>query len=403
MDQKVYELGRNQYRAAAGLDDMPRDKDGFIVLKPTASRVDKQVARMTTSIDDLESKLDMLRKKKAAAEKYQKTEEYKESKKEESKKKKKKRRNALMASVFNSAEMSEPDPDAEADEANYHDIKGSKKGQKGRPKTTLETQYGKRYAPLVSMLYESIDRFDQIAKDIDEELKSPKGQVRNMYRSTQIGNLLSAEDKKVKLINDITKIADKVTDIEYRERKESKEKDSGDDSKMISHLGARFLKGMLDDDDDDDRKGKKKKKRSASNFDRSSKKKKDDSDDLDDDDEETVKKKKKSSDADDDESLSKALADELINRKKDLGFTEYEKNLDLEGKFNVVVAVDPLDLDDWKFMAVDKNGKELKGDIKDRARKLLPKRSNTKMRIDINKKKAYDARSGRNYRLVFTK
>ena len=81
MDQSVYDLGRAQYRDAVGISDMDRDKDGFLVLRPTARHVDQKVASLTTDIDTLEEKLKQFREQKAQAVKYQKTEEYRESKK----------------------------------------------------------------------------------------------------------------------------------------------------------------------------------------------------------------------------------------------------------------------------------------------------------------------------------
>ena len=61
MDSAIYELGRNQYRQATGYADMARDKDGFVILRPTASRVDERKAELTTNIDDLEAKLKQIR------------------------------------------------------------------------------------------------------------------------------------------------------------------------------------------------------------------------------------------------------------------------------------------------------------------------------------------------------
>ena len=81
MDNAIYQLGRSQWLSSVGYDDLEKDEDGFVVLKPSAQRVDSQVASLTTNISDLESKLKKFRAEKAAAEKYQKTPEYKESKK----------------------------------------------------------------------------------------------------------------------------------------------------------------------------------------------------------------------------------------------------------------------------------------------------------------------------------
>ena len=79
-------------------------------------------------------------------------------------------------------------------------------------------------------------------------------------------------------------------------------------------------------------------------------------------------------------------------------FSAYEKHLDLEGTYDIVVVVDPLDESDWKYVAVDsKSGKALKGDeYKD----LLPKKKNAVMRFDLNKRKCYDKNTGKTYKLI---
>ena len=75
MDSAIYDLGRAQFDHAIGVDE-DRDEDGFIVLRPTASHVDARKAAVTTSIDDLESKLKAFREEKEALSAYQKTDRY---------------------------------------------------------------------------------------------------------------------------------------------------------------------------------------------------------------------------------------------------------------------------------------------------------------------------------------
>ena len=45
---------------AIGADDVERDDDGFIVLRPSADHVDQKVETLTTSIDSLEERLQAL-------------------------------------------------------------------------------------------------------------------------------------------------------------------------------------------------------------------------------------------------------------------------------------------------------------------------------------------------------
>ncbi|MCM1231733.1 MAG: hypothetical protein NC489_16570 [Ruminococcus flavefaciens] len=403
MDQSIYDLGRAQYRDAIGISDMDRDADGFLVLRPTAQHVDKRVASLTTDIDTLEEKLRQFRDEKAKAVKYQKTEEYRESKKKDKDKKAKKARNTLLEMVFNNADAVNAEAETEEeDDENYRDSK-----KKGPKKTTLDTTYGKRFAPVVSMLYDTISDFDRIAREIDEELRSSRGQTRGMYRSSQIGNYITAKNSRLSAVKELGSIAKTVSDLEYKRDKDKKAAEGSDTTKAITSLGAKYLRGsfgIMDEvTSDSGKKGKGKdkgkgKKKSGSNFSKSSK---DMGYDPDDDDEEDSVRRAKNTASDSD--LARELASTVLKRKGDLSFSPHERHLSVEGKYIFVVAVDPTDPEHtWKFLAVDpKTGKEIKG-FKDEYKELFPKKKNVRLRFDVNKKKATDQNTSKTYKLVFT-
>ena len=406
MDSAVYELSHKQWLTAVGYDDLEKDDDGYVVLRPTASHVDRRVAALTTDIGELETKLRSMRAEKAEAKQYQKTEQYQESKKKEKDKKSKKKRDALLSMVFNNAPNDLDEDEDSEEEEGYRDGK-KKRGRPKKTETTLETRYGKRYAPIVTMLYDSVADFDKIANEIDEELKSQKGQVRNMYRSTQIGNLLSAKEKKLSAIKEIARVTDKVTDIEYKREKDAKVEDaSRDTSKAIANLGSKYLRGVFDFDDDGkgsksskgSKKGKKDKdKKGESNFARSAR-------DMgyDPDEDEVERKKSKKNSDDSSEDLAKALAKELMGRAGDYSFSVSEKFINMEGKWSPAITCDALDPEGTaKIVALDKNGKIIKG-FKDDYPGLLPSMKKMKLRFDINKRQAYDSNTGKRYKLLFT-
>lgn len=407
MDSAIYELGRNQYRQATGYADMARDKDGFVILRPTASRVDERKAELTTNIDDLEAKLKQFRAEKAAVVQYQQTDEYKKSKKNGSKKKKKKARESLLNMVFNNADAVAASEDNDESEEGYRD---NKKGSKKR-ENTLDTTYGKRFSPVVSMLHDTITDFDKIASEIEDELNSNRGQARNMYRSQQISNLISAKNSKLSAVKELGSIAKTVSDLEYKKEKDKKATEGSDNTKAISSLGAKYLRGVFDIDDDrgeakGGKKGKDKKKdRGSSNFKSSAKNMGYDPDEDDDDEDDNSVKKPKGNKkgADSDDALAKAFAEELMGRKGEFSFTPHERHLAMEGKYTFMVACDPLNAEkDWHFIAVDpKTGREIEG-FKKEYKDLMPSKKKARMRFDLAKKSCYDAASGKKYKLVFT-
>lgn len=410
INEELLDLGRAQYRSVVGLDDMPRDKDGFILLKPTAAHVDKKMTSLTADIGSLEEKLRKYRAEKEKTEKYTKTDDYKESKKQMSKKKQKKKRDSLLAMVFNNADNAEEEDEEEYDEeegSGYIEKKSKKKGESSKKNaTTLETTYGKRFSPVVAMLHDTIMEFDQIAAEIEEDLKNNKNSSRTMYRSSQIGNMISAKNSKLSAVKELASVAKTLSDLEYKQAKDKKDSEAGDQNKAVASMAAKILRGGLDDLDDSDsgKKGKKGKK------DKDGKKKKVNfgatvrglsAKDEDDDDEEYGSIKRSKSDSDDDQrALANEFAKTLQNRKGDIKLTAWEKNINMEGKYQVMVIVDPTDLEDYRFIAVDKNGKEIKG-FKDDYPDLLPKKKKCRMRFDLSKNRVSDLNSARTYKLIY--
>lgn len=403
MDQAILDLGHSQYMRAIGADDVERDDDGFIVLRPSADHVDQTVETLTTSIDSLEERLQALRTSRAAMESYQKTDAYREDKKKSGKKKgkKKKERATLLNMVFNNADQVAAAEEEEAAEQEEKSADSSKrKGGKKKPAdTTLETTYGKRFSTVVSMLYDSIQDFDQIAAEIREELDSTQGRTKGMYRSSQMSNLIAATSKKFDATKELGSIAKVISDLEYKEKKDKKTEEGSDTSKAISNLAAKYLRGSYDPDE---KKGGKKKKetgkeRKKGNFSRSAKAMGYDPDDDDDDISSDSKRKVK------DQELAKEFAKALEGRSDAFTFTPYEKHLDIEGTYSFVIVCDPLDPEHtWEFMAVDEKGNAIENFHKE-YKDLMPKKKATRMRFDIGKRKATDANSSKTYKLLFTK
>lgn len=401
MNVDVLTSGKAQYLYAMGADDLHRDKNGFIKLTPTAKRVDEQVSSLTTDISTLEEKLRRYKEDKAKAEQFQKTEAYKESKKKDKKKKKKKERNELLEMVFNNADHIAEEELESDDDANYRD--GKKPARKKKDETTLETTYGKRFSPVVSMLYDSINEFDKIASDISAELDTPQLRAKTMYRSTQIGNMISARNSKLSAVKELASVATTISNLEYKKDKDRKAEEGSDTSKAISSLGAKFLRGGFDTFED--RKSDKKNKKSGKKYDKYGRdKSKDDSDD-DDDDTGTIKHKTSDDDdADDRESKDREIASELakaLGKHKDIKFTAHERYASMDGSYTIMVACDALDPDNTaKFVAVDRKGKIIPN-FKDDYPGLLPKRKNCRFVFDIGRKRVQDKNSGRSYKLLF--
>lgn len=390
MTQDVYDIGVDRYKHAIGFDELERDDDGFIVLKPSASRVDQKMADLITNISSLEEKLKKYKAEQAQTKKYQQSDEYKESKKKQSKKKKKKEKENLLEMIFNNADNIE---DAEDDEDGTYDdskkTKAAKRKATQNKETTLETTYGKRFSPVVSLLFDTINDFDKIAADIEDDLRTSKS--KSMYRSNQIGNLISAKDKKLSAVNKLADVAKTLSDLEYKKEKDKKG-DEGDSNKLIANFASKYLSGAFDDEEDR-KSGKKKNKKKSKGLSVA------DLDDDDDDDESSIKRSKES-DAEDREIAAK-LANRLMENKDKVTMTAHEKYVAMEGKYLIAVVADPVDPDnDWKYIALDpKSRKEIK-DFKDKYKGLLPKKSAARMTFDLSRLRAYDKNTAKTYQLL---
>ena len=396
MDQAKLEASIAKYNSMVGLDDYPRDENGFMHLRWSAEKTDSQLDSLTTDISSLEAKLKKFKEEKAEKEKYKKSDDYKESKKSMSKKKAKKKKESLLAMVFNDADSvkAEREADEEEDGGKMVD-KPKKKGSKKSTdtKTTLDTTYGTRYSPMVEMYYDMINELDAISKELEAELETMKGaRHQTRYKSDQMGNLLSAKKSKADMIKEVVNIANKVSDLEYKKEKDKKDAEIGDVSREVSNLGAKYLRGSFDIFDMGDSKKKKKKDKE----DKKGKKK-----DYDDEDDDIGSiKKLKDVDSADDKELAVAFTKALEKNKDKINFTPAERYVNMDGRYDVVVVADPLDIENTaKFVAVDKKGKEIK-DFKKDYPGLLPRMKGTRMKYDLNRMKATDLNSGRSFKLI---
>lgn len=398
MDQAKLEASIAKYNSMVGLDDYPRDENGFMHLRWSAEKTDSQLDSLTTDISSLEAKLKKFKEEKAEKEKYKKSDDYKESKKSMSKKKAKKKKESLLAMVFNDADSvkAEREADEEEDGGKMVD-KPKKKGSKKSTdtKTTLDTTYGTRYSPMVEMYYDMINEFDAISKDLEAELETMKGpRHQTRYKSDQMGNLLSAKKSKADMIKEVVNIANKVSDLEYKKEKDKKDAEIGDVSREVSNLGAKYLRGSFDIFDMGD--SKKKKKKDKDKEDKKGKKK-----DYDDEDDDIGSiKKLKDVDSADDKELAVAFTKALEKNKDKINFTPAERYVNMDGRYDVVIIADPLDVEkSARIVAVDKKGKEIK-DFKKDYPGLLPRIKSMRLKHDLNRMKSTDLNSGRSYKLI---
>ena len=408
INEELLDLGRAQYRSMSGWDDLPRDKEGFVVLKPTAAHVDKKMSTLTADIGSLEAKLRKYKEEQARTIKYTKTEDYKESKKQQSKKKQKKKRESLLNMVFNNADAEAEEAEAEDEEyddedgSGYIDKKAAKKSGK-KSGTTLDTTYGKRFSPVVSMLYDTITEFDAIAAEIEQDLKDNKNSSRTMYRSSQIGNMISAKNSKLSAVKELAAVAKTLSDLEYKQAKDKKDAEGADQNKAVASMAAKFLRGGLDDFDTDS--GKKGKKSGKKDKDKKSKKpvfgavRGISASDEDEDEDYGSIKRSKADDDEDQRALAAEFAKTLQSRKKDIKLTNYEKHIRLEGTYTVMVVVDPMQLEDWRFVAVDNKTQKILHD--DVYKELLPKKKKCRMSFDLSKGRCTDKNSARTYKLLY--
>lgn len=406
VNEDKIELAKQEYNKVSGWDDIPRDKDGFIRLQFTAQKNDERLAELTTDISSLEEKLKKYKEEKAKKEKYQETKEYKESKKQVSKKKQKKKKESLLAMVFNNADAVK-DEEAENEEEDGGKVVDKKakpaKKKPSRADTTLDTTYGKRFSPVVAMLHDTITEFDQIADEIEEDLKNSRNTSRTMYRSSQIGNLISAKNSKLSAVKELASVAKTVSDLEYKKEKDKKDSEGSNASREISALGARYLRGSFDIFDA----GKKKKKDKDKDDKKPGKNKSSNVVDDEDEDDAGSIKSSKYRPPDGDENTEHEMAMEffkaLENNKENINFTPAERYVSMEGKYTIKVAADPLDLDNtWRFVPIsNKTGKEIP-DFKDKYPGLLPRKRKCRMKFDMNRMKVTDLNTSKTYKLLLT-
>lgn len=394
LNQDILDFGRARYDQASGWDDLDRDDDGFVLLHPTAAHVDAKLGSLTTNIDSLEEKLRKYRAEKAKTIQITKTDEYRESKKQAGKKKKKKQRETLLQMVFNAADdVDEDEEESDDDGSGYKD---KKKGGGRSKKNTLDTTYGQRFSPVVSMLYDTIQEFDAIAADIDSDLKASKNTSKTMYRASQIGNLISAKNSKLSAVKELASVATTLSKLEYQ-RDHEKRAAEGDVSKEVASVAAKYLRGGFDISGGSKKKGKKKDDKDAGKSKRSSKR-------IDDDDDDPYGKIERADKGDVSPEDQKALAGEfakaLMKRKDEMHFTPWEKNIQIEGTYHVMVLVDPLDQDDWSFVAVDNETGKIIKDFKEKYKGVLPKKSKCRAVFDFTKMRMTDKNSNKMYKLM---
>ena len=409
-------LAKREYkRASKGSSELDREKDpeldydknGFIVLQHVSELPTKTDTDLVTDLSALEKRLDMYREKNEASHEKEKSSEKTDCFPDPFSKPPKigkKSRKKLLKSIFNNADKIEAAENAEKDELEEPEVK----------KDTLDTTYGLRYAPMVSMIHGIINEYDQLADDISNDLAN-RPNMKTMYRSSQIANLISVKNSKLSAIKELTSIAKQITDLEYKKDKDSKVGEQ-DEDKAILTLTARYLRGSLDDDNDmssgpskkPSKKGKKSKKSSSDSDDRidssdafqsSGKKSKEVRGYV-----STSKVAKMAEDLEDetdtdDSALANALGKALLKHKDELEFTPYEKHINIEGKYTLAVLADAdKPSSNWKFIAIDNNGKEIKG-FKDKYGDLVPKKSDCRMSFNVSKMRVVDKNTSITYKL----
>lgn len=389
------------------MNQVDHDENGFIVLYHNSELPVNSNTDLVTDLSALEQRLDAYREKAEAKREQARPEESfnDENKPKKEKKLDKKSKKKLLKSIFNNADNLQA-----AKEANSENSDEEEKVEE----TTLETTYGKRYAPLVTMVYDLIGEYDDIADDIKNDLAT-RPNMKTMYRSSQISNLLTAKNSKFAAIKELTSIAKQITDLEYKKEKDNKSDDVSDEKAIIG-LTARYLRGSLDDssyDDVDDapksssKKDKKKKKNKVSSVAPSipdssesrEPKKKDIKGYI-----STAKVEKMAGDLKDEEEaddseLANALGKALMKHKDELSFTAYEKHINMEGKYTLAVLADAdKPSSNWKFIAIDNDGKEIKG-FKDKYGDLVPKKSECHMSFNVAKMRVVDKNTSITYKL----
>jgi hypothetical protein len=332
---------------------------------------------------NIEDRLDKIAKDNKELEK--KKNKVKKNKDEEKKiklssKKSKKKNRTTIKQIFASGEIEEIE-----DETSGEIISRPKLTNRGvkvdtTEGTTLDSQLGLRFSPLLNKQMENYDYVSGIVEELKDDLETSK--IKNKYRTDQTSNLLSAMGQQRALIKDMVDLAKTLSDLELKHAKElrSNQVDKENDAKNASRIGVDIIKGLYDDifDEAADRKKKKKKK--------NKKEKEKEDEDYDD---------------DTDKKLSKSLA-KMINRGE-LAFTSHELHIDLEGDYEPVVIADEDDLNGtWRFILVDKGTGERRKDIEKEYPEILedlPNRKDDTMKFKIDRLKAVD-RSRKEYPLI---
>lgn len=341
-------------------------------LKPSlklAMRMNNQKVKIAESLDvgSLETRLEIIAKEKKKAlienEKLEKEERLSVFGKEKKKKKKERVKNLRM--MFSAPESDVEEVDEEGNQISGFRRKETPKNEliKDTDGTILDSTLGKRFAPLYVQQMKDYEVINKIAEEIFEDLKTSPS--KNMYRSSQTSNLLTALSQKRTLLKDMTDLAKTVSDIEFKymkEEKSSKNDDEKDSTKLASKIGVSLISGLYDDVFESDSKKKKKKKNRF------------DDDDDEDEDEYT----------DDKKSVTERLAQRVA---KSVQFSDYERNLDIEGEFKLAVLADKDEPEkDWKFILVDNDGERRKDWEKERP-ELIPKKSEVKVKFLVDKLK----------------
>ena len=384
MDKDILDMSRKQYLTAIDVDSYDKNEKGKIVLLPTDHCAAKKNKMLTSNIDLLEERLKTYKQEQVKVKEDVKKPS--NAAKAKSKKKRKKEKESILKQIFNNAEAVIDEDLEEELEDEYKD----NKPRKGRKTSTqkgdkLDTTYGQRFSPVISLLYDAVNDFEEIAISIETDLDSA-GPARTRYRSDQMGNLISAKNSKLSAIKELGSLSRVISDLEYKKEKE-KDKDSDTDStKALNSLGIRFLKGTMDDEDKKKKK-KEKEKKTRNNF----------LDDSEDDDyDEDFKVKKKNSDKE----LAGAFAKSVFDKKKDITLSPHERHIEMEGRYTIAVIADGDDIEGtWRFAALDLKGKEIK-DFKDDYKELLPKKKGVRMVFDLNKMKAVDKNTTKGYKMI---
>lgn len=401
VNESAAALAKKEYERLieSDLEDVKRDKNGFLILEHSADMVDRQSESLTSSIESLEDKLRKYKEEKKRYDEIKKTPEYKEEvSKKKSRKKRKKERQNLLEMIFDNTDELRASIDEnmeEDDEENYKDSTKTKRAAaKANKKTnTLDSTYGTRYAPIISTYYDMMNDIDDTIDDIKSELKTRQGSQRGVYRSSQTGNMISAINVKFSVAKQIETVANKITDMEYKKSKDQKG-DESDTTRSLTLLGAQYLRGSYRGDTGP---AKKKKPEPSKKDDKQKKKKKDsDEDDM----IESIHIKEGGPSKSDREQAAD-FAKMLLSHRKDIQLDPHEYHINMEGKYKFIVVADSKNPGDtWEFVAVDpETNKKIKG-FKENYKDLYPKRKLCRMSFDMEKMKATDKNSNKSYQLI---